>query len=154
MNSNIFEKEDVLKKLLKDKNITLVKKLLLEERLNIDFCKNATTICAKGGYLDIIKLLIYNYNVNPSYSTNLPVELASQHGYIDIVKLLLKDSRVNAFDNKNSSLKRAFDHQHFNIVELLWQNMTEINKIKLKSNNNNIYTHCIKYIIKDKIEKF
>ena len=55
-------------------------------------CKNPGLICI---CLDVVKVLLADPTVDPSYDFNTAIVEASSNGHIDVDELLLKDSSVD-----------------------------------------------------------
>jgi ankyrin repeat protein len=104
-------------------DINVVKLLLSNPKIN--FRKSSGIILASQcGHKDIVKLLLKDGRVDPSYDRNFAARYASNNGYIDIVELLLADDRVNIFG---------------------WR------KYYSKALNNPIFTNLIKKKVKDSL---
>ena len=71
------------------------------------------------GYTEIVKLLLADERVDPTWNDNKAIRVASKKGYTEIVKRLLSDSRVNpeAFDNE--AIKSAYKNNHIEVIKLL-----------------------------------
>ncbi|KAJ3308149.1 hypothetical protein HDV04_001724, partial [Boothiomyces sp. JEL0838] len=127
----------------KSNHIQVVELLLktLDPSVNNNEC---IRICAKYGYIDLVKLLLKDprvtptdtlwrccinghYNTveylmdycDPSESNNLAIRQACINGNIDIIKCLLNDSRVDPSDYDNEAIKYASYFGHLKVVEML-----------------------------------
>lgn len=69
--------------------------------------------------ITIVKLLLEDGKVDPTFNNNYTLTWASSYNHIKIVKLLLKDSRVNPCDDNNNALKMAYIKNNKEIVRLL-----------------------------------
>ena len=72
-----------------------------------------------NGNVQIVKLLVYGYNIDPSIDYNTAIIIASEYGYYDIVQLLLSDKRVDPTDQNNEAIIIASNYGHTEIVRLL-----------------------------------
>jgi len=61
----------------------------------------------EDGYYDIVKFLLRDKRINPSYINNLSIRKASINGDIDIVRLLLSDNRVDPSAVNNDAIRCA-----------------------------------------------
>lgn len=123
-NSNLYLKKDNLISILpviKNKNISLLKILLSDERINPGNWNNEAIILAtKNGYIDIVKLLLNDERVDPNdeYS-DTAIVVAVENNHYNIVELLLKDKRVDPSVNDNEALITAYENDNKKIMQLL-----------------------------------
>lgn len=82
---------------------------------------NLLSFSSENGYLEIVKLLLEDEQVDPSDDNNYALKLACESGHLEIVRLLLEDKRVDPSDSYYSydSLAIASEKGHLDIVELL-----------------------------------
>ena len=71
-------------------------------------------------YINYIKVLLKDENVDPSDQDNKAIRWVSENGHLEIFKLLLKDKRVNPADQNNYAIRLASEKGHFEIVQLIW----------------------------------
>ena len=95
-----MDKQDQLKKAVKENDVAIVKLLLKDKAIKI-----STTQCFCLG-------------------------IAAQLGHIDIIKLFIKDKRVNISENGNSAILFAYDEGFLDIVDLLWENIKVKNSLE------------------------
>ncbi|KAJ3268041.1 hypothetical protein HDV01_003513 [Terramyces sp. JEL0728] len=127
----------------KSNHIQIVELLLktIDPSVNNNEC---IRICAKYGYIDLVKLLLRDPRVVPTdtlwrccinghfstvkylmdyvepyESNNLAIRQACINGNVDIIKLLLDDSRVDPSDHDNEAIKYASYFGHLKVVEML-----------------------------------
>lgn len=107
-------------------------------------------LASEYGHIDIVKLLLADKRVDPSYFYNLALLSACEKGYIKIVKLLLSDTRVEANCNMNDPIFYAFKNNKDEIVNFLWS--FQCVKSTLENEHLNIYNNLIKRDITKKIK--
>jgi hypothetical protein len=100
----------------------LVKELLDNKKLYIDPTVNRNSPirwASEKGYVEIVKILLAQKNVNPADMANSALKNACEYGQLEVVKLLMNDSRLDpgAFDNKG--LRWAIQMKKTNIIKLL-----------------------------------
>ena len=76
-------------------------------------------ISAETDKLDIFKILVYKYGIDPSFDNNNAFIQASHKGHYDIVKLLLQDKRVDPTDQHSLAIQGASSEGRRNVVILL-----------------------------------
>jgi hypothetical protein len=70
--------------------------------------------------INLIKNILLSEDVNPSKNDNYAIVSASSGGRYDIAQLLIKDSRVDPTGMNNLSIYMAYTNQDDRIVDLLW----------------------------------
>lgn len=71
------------------------------------------------GYLEVVRLLMKDPRVDPSFGNNNCIRSASYHGRLKVARLLLSDSRVDPYDVNNDAIRTASAKRHFEVVRLL-----------------------------------
>lgn len=133
---------------VKDGNIEVVKFLL--EKIDVTNYNHAVVLAIKKGYTEIVKLLIVNDKVDPSFNNNEFIIEASAKGDIEIVRMLLADKRVDPSANNNKAIRSASEMSRNKIVKILLDNeranpFFQINKdIKRIAADNNNLTKTLK----------
>ena len=61
--------------------------------------------------VEVVKLLLQDPRVDPSYQNNYAIILASENGHVEVVKLLLQDPRVDPNDEWYNSF-RSENYSH------------------------------------------
>jgi len=54
----------------------------------------AFILAVRHNYIEVVKLLLQDKNVDPSYDDNWAIDYASFYRYDEVVELLIHDSRV------------------------------------------------------------
>jgi len=67
----------------------------------------------------VVKLLLKDRRVDPTFDNNYPIRIASCYGHYHVVKLLLKKGEVNPADMNNYALRMAGNDGHLEVVKLL-----------------------------------
>jgi hypothetical protein len=73
----------------------------------------------RNGNLDVVKTLLKNPRVDPSFQHQLPLKVAISEGYSDIVKILLKDPRVDPSAQDQTFIGIAASFGFLKIVKML-----------------------------------
>jgi len=76
---------------------------------------------SRSGHAKIVKILLKNPKVDPSYWNNDAIISACKKGHTKVVKLLLKDHRVDPGALNNRSICYASQYGHTKIVKILLQ---------------------------------
>jgi hypothetical protein len=71
------------------------------------------------GNAKIVKTLIDDFGVDPSYDNNKAVQSAAHIGYSDVVEVLLDDDRVNPYVNENYVIRISVIARHEDVIEIL-----------------------------------
>ena len=132
-----------------DDNIELVKILLKNKLVNPSYDRNSALRYTCEYGYFEIAKLLLSKDIDPSYSDNMPIVIASECGYFNIVKLLLADKRINPSAQHNWAIVLADEQDKLDIVELLWK--YDVVKKSLKNDNLELYN---KLSVKNKIESF
>ena len=69
--------------------------------------------------INIIKLLLQDDRVDPTYGSSWAIRSASSNGHTDVVELLLKDGRTDPGAGDNYAIRAASRSGYKDIVELL-----------------------------------
>lgn len=93
--------------------------LIQDKRINLTIDDQFVHLLCKRGYLEILKILLENNNIDPSSNHNEAIIEASSNGYSEIVKLLLQDPRVDPSDRNNQAIRNSSIAGHVEIVKLL-----------------------------------
>jgi ankyrin repeat protein len=101
-------------------NIEIVKLLLNDSRVNQYSIHRAIHWASIGGFLDIVKLLLKNPLVDPSFAYNKSLYEVSKNGYLDILKLLLQNKKNN-YDKSllNTAFVQGAKYGKIDVVEFL-----------------------------------
>lgn len=107
--------------------------------LNIDINHDNLIDACRHGRLEIVKILLNNVHVDPSYRDNETLIIANAYGHIEIVKIFLDDERI-ILSNKlcNDMIKVASERGYVELVKL----MISRHEIKDLSNNCSIAIAC------------
>jgi ankyrin repeat protein len=101
--------------------INIVKLLLEDRRVNSPYSKTDIyelfISAIKGGWTDIVELLLKEEILDPSESNNDAIMIAAENNNVDIVELLLSDPRINPFDFHDYIGTKSY--KHIKIVKLL-----------------------------------
>lgn len=96
--------------------------LLLQQGADVNefdtFCDHypPLTIASKGGYADIVEILL----ANNAIITPSSLEMACENGYTTIVNILLQNkTTISLYENKMSPLYIASGNGHLNVVKLI-----------------------------------
>ena len=111
-----FDGTFLVKGVVGNNHVSLLKVLLLNKKINLDRCLE---IASDDGQLEMVKILLKDPRVDPSDDNNNSIRRASKNGHLEIVKLLLQDPRVDPSDGNNYSIKAASENGHIKIVRLL-----------------------------------
>ena len=106
---------EIVEELLKYKEIPWNSKYIWEEI--------ALTTALKKKHYKIVKLLLDDGRVDPSYDNNIALILASDYGKTEIVEKILQDKRVNSTIDKNFALTLAKDYGYQEIADLLVESL-------------------------------
>ena len=99
-----------------------VEVLLTDDRVEIDGWAVYDAIEGSGSTNEVVKLLLADPRVDPSYAENAAIQSAARWGHFEIVELLLEDPRVDPSDDDNDAIRMAADAGHLEIVKLLLEN--------------------------------
>ena len=121
-----FDGTFLVKYVIVNNHVSLLKVLLLNKKTNLDDC---IEIAIQNGRLEMVKILLKDPRVDPSGDNNYSIRRASKNGHLEIVKLLLQDPRVDPSDRNNYSIKVASENGHIKIVRLLFRNKRVRNKM-------------------------
>lgn len=86
----------------------------VEENLELLFKESCL-----AGNIQILKLLLSNYNADPTASDNYAIRWAAINRKVEVVKLLLEDGRADPTSNDNDAIIMAAKHGYAEIVKLL-----------------------------------
>lgn len=75
-----------------------------------------------AGKLDLVNLLLNNYNADPSIGNNSPLRTAVGMFHTNLVDILLKDFRTNPSDNDNVCLEMAIKYNLYQVTLMLLNN--------------------------------
>jgi ankyrin repeat protein len=101
-------------------HVDLVQFLLqTDERVNVRNCPEAIVASCDGGHLQIVKLFVEKYQVDPSYQDQRALLSAVRHGHDDVVEFLLKDSRVDPSVQDHEALACACKRGNLKLFKLL-----------------------------------
>ncbi len=114
-----------ISKVLNNGNFELAYIAIENRAIDSEFGKSVLGIACTKGYLDIVKLLIFDKKMNVS-GTTYYVNLASEHGHIDIVKLLVENGADITSDATNECLRRASEKGYIEIVKYLIDNGVDV----------------------------
>ena len=144
---------DILMYSIKNNYLNTIK-LLTDE---IDFLMDKSNLVVQAcqyGHIEIVKLLLEKYKIDPSIGKNGPFIVACKYGHIEIVKLFLKDSRINPADYDNLAIVKATENGHIEIVKLLFKridhNSQSQNNISIRWACENGYLEIVKMLLLDK----
>lgn len=98
-------------------DIETVKEMIKNDELKIH--PNCLLWAIHEGHIEIVKLLLQDYRVNPTYEDNLAIRLACDNGYTEIVKLLLTFPTVNPKVDDNYCIRIAREEGFEEIINLL-----------------------------------
>lgn len=140
-----------LQKFIEDDDIENVISLLNEKELNIDL---SWSVEFAFDNIEIVKLLLEDERVDPSYDDDFLIKTASDLGLDDVVILFLKDNRINPAAGKNYPLRVAIQKNHIEIVKLLL-NDKRVSPIILGNNAISVACNCkrteiVKILLEDK----
>lgn len=105
----------------------------------------------KNGYIKLIKTILLDKRVDPSYNDNYLLYIAAIHNHLKLVEILLQDKRVDPSTSKNYTIKNSIFADE-KITQLLWKDK-RIRKT-LKNDNPELYTTLITSEVKNKISEF
>lgn len=109
-----------LEQAIKDDDLPLVKRLLENELLGLSpWRSEALSIACRNGKVEIVKYLLYDLKVDPSFKDNFCLIEAVFEGYYEIVELLLKHPKVNPAALNNAPITNAVMYCRGEIIELL-----------------------------------
>ena len=117
-----------------------------------------------NGIFWLVKELIEEKGVNPTYAYNLPIERASEKGFLDIVKYLMTYPEVDPSDDgDNYSIRWAILEHHLDVAKELLKDprvdpshknnytLNELFRYSDMWNNRNMdYIEDIKFMLQDK----
>jgi hypothetical protein len=109
-----------------NKNYVDVVNFIIDYNLKFHFyskvrISESVIIAASYNYINLMKILLKNPNIDPAYDYNAAIKIASNLGSLEIVRELLNDSRVNPYTNNNYAIKQAIYKGHTEIVKELLQ---------------------------------
>ena len=109
-------------------------------------------LCASGGYLELVDLLLKDKRVDPTVLRNITLMDAITEGHPDVVERLIKDKRIDPTAYNNSAILLADFSKRTDIIQVLWKNK----KVKdtLGHDNNELYNKFMTKDIKNKAEHF
>jgi hypothetical protein len=112
------------------------KKILIRRILIMNSYKLHAPVCCNQS--DLVKTMLKDPTIDPSYNGNILLILAIQHNHINIVNILINDPRVNPFAGIKPILYSSNRYIYTDILECLIMNDRVLDKINLNY-----------YIIKD-----
>ena len=136
---NFVPKPKLLKSAVASRNTKVVRLLLFDNRFDDGPTKNETmlrraerlystdfyhelkSVC-RNGDTAMLKLLIYDLNIDPSKHSNRAIHSACGWGNSNIVRLLLSDSRLDLTNDYLSVLHAACETDHAKVVRILLEN--------------------------------
>ncbi len=81
-----------------------------------EFGSKALILASKIGHPEVVKLLLADDRVDPSYKAIIQ---ASRYGHPEVVKLLLTDDRIDPSAQNNDAIMRASSEGNLKVVKLL-----------------------------------
>jgi ankyrin repeat protein len=84
--------------------------------------KNTTILFQESirqGRVEVVRLLLSENRVDPSYDDDDAIQSASDNGHIEVVRLLLSDNRVDPSTYNNFAIQSASSNGHVEVVRLL-----------------------------------
>lgn len=101
-------------------NVAIARELLKDDRVNPASHRNmAITKAAENGHTDMVRLLLADSRVDPTYEHYSPsLEGAIRNGHIDVVKILIQSNRFNT-EMIRSARKHASDNRRHAIGRYL-----------------------------------
>ena len=91
----------------------------ISQLLNTDDSNKLFVESALTGRADIIRILIKDKRVDPSYDDNDAIRGASYYGHVEVIKLLLNDGRTDPSSNYNQAIRFASEKGYTEITNLL-----------------------------------
>lgn len=71
------------------------------------------------GHLEMVKLILKDGRIEPSYDSSRCLVEACKFGHKDVVCVLLEDGRVDVLEDDSKALYKASKYRHYEIVEIL-----------------------------------
>lgn len=107
---------EIVELLLKHKKRYLeeINKNFYLEEINTNFC-----LACWNDHLEVVKLIIDDGEVDPSYDNNDPIIAACNVGNLEMVKLLLADKRVDPSTDNNHCILDMSESGNIEIIKLL-----------------------------------
>jgi ankyrin repeat protein len=112
--------------------LNIAQRLLRISSIAISSLTKAFTKACSAGSIELVRLFIEQYRVNPSKDRNRAILNACASGNIELVEYLLQDYRVNPSDSQNLAIQKASQLGHHELVRLLMKD-TRVSPI---ANNN------------------
>ena len=82
----------------------------------------------KNNNISLLKKILKQKNINPSYNDSHSIRTASYYGLFDMVKLLIKDGNVDPSAVHNSSIIYAYNKKNQYIIDMIWKDKRVRNK--------------------------
>ncbi|KAJ3071388.1 hypothetical protein HDU98_005418 [Podochytrium sp. JEL0797] len=93
---------------------------LLDAKFPINIQENrAFRWSARSGYLEVVRLLLSNPDVNPADQQHYAIASTPDDEFPEVVKLLLTDERIDPTAQNHLAIRWACDHDHLSTVQLL-----------------------------------
>lgn len=99
------------------KNVFVIVKRLLSK---ITISHDSFVLACENGHMEVVRLLLQDERVDPSFDNNIAFTTACSYGNLDIVRLLLQHVRLDPSDS-NRALVLASAYGHVEVVRLLLQ---------------------------------
>lgn len=100
----------------------IVRELLKEPLVDLSVLQKVMRFAMQCNHPKVVKELLINNQINPSFDNNTLISWASENGHLEIVEDLVKDDRVNPSANNNLPIRKASRRGHVEIVKVLLKN--------------------------------
>ena len=115
-----------------------------------DFHNQLFRISCQSNSHEIVKELLQNPIVNPSFNNNYGINHACEHNYVDIVKILLEDPRIDPSDFKKNMLYTAVVYNRHELIKILLKD----SRISLSIDMMNFYYYSKKILNHEIIKEY
>ena len=86
-------------------------------------------MASEKGHTEVVKFLLNDSKVDPSYVNNYAIWIDSKKGYFEVFETLLGYPRVDLYDLSNRTIKIASENNHLSVVKFLINNPKVLNNL-------------------------
>ena len=129
-------------------NREIIKLLLRDKSISIPPSISPLVIACYFGYSGIVRMLISDRRVDPTYNDNWPLTIATMKDNFKIVKILIDDGRIFTKNIKNYILQKIADSQNLEILFSLLISKNKCQKMLIYSCKHG-YMEIVKLLLND-----
>lgn len=109
----------VIRQAFRSKDHEHIKSFIQDPDSNTSLYRIIAEHSAKGGHINIIRLLLAQPRFDHSDPENCMIDYACWYGHVDLVKLLLEDAREDPSRVHNYAIKAAAEGGNVQIIQML-----------------------------------